>query len=246
MKVLKTIKQYFSKNRNCINNKDDNKLNKYECTEISTSIIEEQEEVLDSKCLCYKFFYKFLPQPHGPKSKKYSEYTVYEGHFIQNSIERYYFFSIEDCSIKNILYLLDYGDTLIEIQNNDELVKNTRKANLGWASFKIETGQSYEYDSLVLYNLLEESVRQTVSLKLTSKNISDIKDIMIKLIMQLSIKNVFRLEHFLNDEYNYKLSYSDKTEIVTWCKRKLSCVRGNDYEEKKSDIIAQLEQWLNE
>lgn len=156
----------------------------------------------------------------------------------------YHFFATNECSLRNLAYYLDYGDTLIEIQNDAELIDDAQKSERGWQSQRIKTGKIYELDSMVFRDLLEKAVRQTASSQLTEKDIQNIRDIMENLVLRLSMVNVFWLEHFLKTEYDFELAHDHKVQIVNFCITSLSRVIYNNRREQATNIIAQLEEWL--
>lgn len=201
-------------------------------------------DMLHPEYKCYKFFFKMSPNKQGPKSVRYSEYQVYqtENHSVTEG--GYHFFATNECSLRNLAYYLDYGDTLIEIQNDAELIDDAQKSERGWQSQRIKTGKIYELDSMVFRDLLEKAVRQTASSQLTEKDIQNIRDIMENLVLRLSMVNVFWLEHFLKTEYDFELAHDHKVQIVNFCITSLSRVIYNNRREQATNIIAQLEEWL--
>lgn len=203
-------------------------------------------DVLNSEYKCYKFFFKVPPQKQGPKSIRYSEYKIYQSENYSALDSWYHFFVMNECPLKNLVYYLEYGDVLIEIQNDDELINDAWRGDSGWKSPKIKTGKIYELDSVVFRNLLENSIRQTVSLQLTERDIYDILNIIEKLILRLSIVNVFWLERFLNIEYNFEITHNYKVRIVKYCTMFLSLTRYNNCRKQAANIISQLEKWLME
>lgn len=178
----------------------------------------------------------------GLRSMHYSMYTVYDS---PNNIHWYHFFTAEECTIKKLLYYLDYGDSIIKIKNDNELVSLARQSSQGWASPKIKTEKIYELDSTVFGELLEQSIKQSSS-SLLPEDIRRIKTIMEQLILRLSVDNVFRINHFLKDKYNFEISNEDKVKIVNWCIPRLIFNRYNNYKDKVADITARLNNWLLE
>jgi len=201
-------------------------------------------DMLHPEYKCYKFFFKMPPNKQGPKSVRYSEYQIYQTENRSVTESGYHFFTTNECSLRNLVYYLDYGDTLIEIQNDAELIDDAQRGERGWQSQKIKTGKIYELDSMVFRDLLEKAVLQTASLQLTEKDIKNIRDIMEKLVLHLSIANVFWLEHFLKTEYDFELAHDHKAQIANFCIASLSRVIYNNRREQATNIIAQLEEWL--
>lgn len=209
-----------------------------------TTFKRKTNDMLHSEYKCYKFFFKMPPNKQGPKSIRYSEYKVYQAENRSVLASWYHFFAMNECPLRNLAYYLDYGDTLIEIQNDNELINDAWRGDRGWRSPKIKTGKIHELDSTVFQDLLENSIRQTASSQLTERDIKDIADIMEKLILRLSIVNVFWLEHFLKTEYDFELSHNHKAQIANRCIASLSRVIYNNRREQATNIIAQLEKWL--
>lgn len=195
-------------------------------------------DMLRSEYKCYKFFFKMPPNEQGPKSIRYFEYQAYQ------TENWYHFFVMNECSLRNLAYYLDYGDTLIEIQNDEELIDDAWRGDRGWKSPKIKTGKIYELDSTVFQDLLKKVILQMAPSQLTEKDIRNIRDIMEKLILRLSIINVFWLERFLKTEYGFVLSHDHKVQMANYCIASLSRMTYNNRREQASNIIEQLEEWL--
>lgn len=152
---------------------------------------------------CYKFYYD---EKNGniPNDKmQYEENKEYNN-------GNYFFFTISQAtdSIKNLLYFMEFGNSIIEIVNNIELRKNAVESSPNhFVSKKIVTGNSYDFDS----NLIRKIILNCVS------NCRDFSEqLFLNIIVNLIINRGFK-----NAKYIYKAVL--ETKQVCLDKTKIKC-----------------------
>lgn len=154
---------------------------------------------------CYKFFWS------EPRKANGSESMVYEANK-RYSDKMLFFFRRDEAieSVHNLCYFMGFGDSIVEIHVNQELVeKAVYSAPHHFASESFITGDIYDMNSDVVKLLIIESLRNCRDF---SKN--EFLDIVEKIIERGGLDTAISVYSTIVEEKKLQLTRLDNLEIM--------------------------------
>ncbi len=154
---------------------------------------------------CYKFFFSEAKLISGPGSISYRAHQSY-------SDKKLFFFRREEAisKLKNLLYFMEYGDTLAEIIVDKNLIESAVESSpYHFVTNHITIGDTYGFNSNELILLVIEALRNCSDFSMLY-----FRDIIVQLIKHRGFQSATTIFTTITTERNLELSNDDLNYII--------------------------------